>query len=285
MRERLLVLLVGVVTCLGLIGAAQAQAKRDIIPIAGDLYRFQNNFHFSVFLVTDDGILVTDPIDEEAATWLKAELASRHPGKPIKYLVYSHDHGDHVAGGQVFADTATVVSHVNAKEAIIGEKRPTAVPDVTFSDQMTIEMGGKQVNLLYLGPSHSNNLIVMHFPAERAVFAVDFVSVKRMPYKTLSDAYFPGLINALKALEGMDFDILVPGHGKVGTRADVAEHRQYVEDLYAAVRAGARAGKSLDDMKAEIALDKYSHFNQFEDWRPLNIEGVFNNVSLHRRGN
>lgn len=279
------VLLTGLLLALGTVGAQAAEAKRAITNIAGDLYRFQNNFHFSVFLVTDEGIVVTDPINADAATWLKGELASRFPGKPIKYLVYSHDHRDHIAGGEVFADTAIVVAHENAKEVIIGEKRPTAVPDLTFRDRMTLELGGKQINLVYLGPSHSNNLIMMHFPEERAVFAVDFVTVNRLPYRTLSDAYFPDWIGALKALEAMDFDILVPGHGVVGARADVVPHREYLEDLYRQVLAAAREGKSVDEMKSDITLSRYSGFGQYEAWRPLNIEGMYRNISLHRRGN
>jgi len=121
---------------------AQADAKRSITKIAGDLYRFQNNFHYSVFLVTSDGIIVTDPINTDAARWLKAELAKRF-NKPIRYMIYSHDHVDHIAGGEVFADTAVVVAHENAKADIIAEQRPTAVPGITFSDQMTIELGGQ----------------------------------------------------------------------------------------------------------------------------------------------
>jgi glyoxylase-like metal-dependent hydrolase (beta-lactamase superfamily II) len=112
---------------------AQQAPTRAITKIAGDLYRFQNNFHYSVFLVTPDGIIVTDPIDKDAATWLKAELQKRF-AKPIKYLIYSHDHRDHIAGGEIFADEAIVVAHANARAAIIGEQRPTAVPEVTLPD-------------------------------------------------------------------------------------------------------------------------------------------------------
>ena len=83
---------------------------------------------------------------------------------------------------------AIVIAHENAKRTIIGEQRPTAVPDITFSDKMTIELGGKTVELIYPGRSHSDNLIVMRFPKERAVFTVDFVSVKRLPYQDLADA-------------------------------------------------------------------------------------------------
>ncbi|MEE9595225.1 MAG: MBL fold metallo-hydrolase, partial [Acidiferrobacterales bacterium] len=132
------------------ISLAQADAKRSITKIAGDLYRFQNNFHYSVFLVTSEGIIVTDPINVDAARWLKAELVKRF-NKPIRYMIYSHDHVDHIAGGEVFAGTAIVVAHENAKADIIAEQRPTAVPDITFSDQMTIELGGKRVDLSYVG--------------------------------------------------------------------------------------------------------------------------------------
>lgn len=264
--------------------ASQQDAKRAITNIRGDLYRFQNNFHYSVFLVTPKGIIVTDPIDAAAAQWLKAELGKRFK-QPIKYLIYSHDHRDHSAGGEVFADTAVVVAHDNAKATIIGEKRPTAVPDITFSDRMTIELGGKVVELIYVGKSHSDNLIAMHFPAERAVYTVDFISVKRLPYMNLSDSYFPDWIDAIKVIEAMDFDILVPGHGPLGTKADATDHRAYMEDLYAAVLAQARAGKTLDEMKRNIKLEKYNDWGHYDEWLALNIEGVYQRVSLQRRGN
>ncbi|MDH3594630.1 MAG: MBL fold metallo-hydrolase [Rhodospirillales bacterium] len=264
--------------------SAQQESKRAITKIAGDLYRFQNNFHFSVFLVTDDGVIATDPINAEAAAWLKAEIATRF-GQEVEYLIYSHDHVDHIAGGEVFADTAVVVAHDNAKAAILGEKRPTAVPEVTFSDSLTIALGGKTVELSYLGRSHSDNMIVLRFPAERALFAVDFISVKRLPYKTLSDAYFPDWIAAIRQVEAMDFDILVPGHGPLGVKADAAEHRAYLEALHGAVLAAARAGRSLEQMQAEITLEAYADWGQYEAWRPLNIEGMHRQITLHRRGN
>lgn len=264
--------------------AAQDPPKRALEQVSGDLYRFQNNFHYSAVLVTPEGVIATDPINAEAAEWLKGELASRF-GKEVKYLVYSHDHADHSSGGEVFADTAIVVAHENAKATILGEKRPTAVPDLTFSEEMTIELGGKVVELSYLGRSHSDNLIVMNFPEERALFTVDFISVKRLPYRDLSDAYFPDWIEAVKQVEAMDFDILMPGHGPLGNKEDAADHRRYLEALYGAVLAAARAGQDLEQMKASITLDKYQGWGQYEAWLPLNIEGMYKQVSLHRRGN
>ncbi|MGQ0674866.1 MAG: MBL fold metallo-hydrolase, partial [Rhodospirillales bacterium] len=168
--------------------AQAAPAVREIVKIAGEVYRFRNNNHYSVFAVTPQGIIATDPIDAAAAEWLKGEFKSRF-NQAAKYLIYSHDHRDHIAGGQVFADTATVVAHERAKDVIVGEKRPTAVPQVTFSDNMTIELGGTVVELSFVGKNHSDNSLVMRFPRERIVFAVDFIPVNSLPFRDLPDAY------------------------------------------------------------------------------------------------
>lgn len=288
-RTRWLVVSPVVLSMVALLGVALAQQpqqppQRSITKIAGDLYRFQNNFHYAVFLVTPAGVIVTDPIDAEAAGWLKAEIAKQF-NKPIKYLIYSHDHRDHIAGGEVFADTAVVVAHENAKVDIVEEKRPTAVPQLTFSDRMTLELGGKVVELSYVGRNHSDNSIVMRFPAERVLFAVDFIPVKAVAFRDLPDSYIPDWIESLKRVEAMDFDVLAPGHGPLGSKDDVRAFRGYMEDLYAAVVAASRAGKSVEDMKQSIRLDKYKDWARYEEFLPLNIEGMYNFVRLQRRGN
>ncbi len=272
---------------IGGVAVAQAQnaPKREIVQISGDLYRFQNNFHYSVFLVTPEGVIATDPINADAARWLKSEIASRF-GQQIRYLVYSHDHADHSSGGEVFAaDGAIVIAHEKAKRTILGEKRPTAVPHVTFKRRMTLELGGKTVELRYLGKNHSDNMIVMEFPEERTLFAVDFIPVKAVGFKDFPDAYLPEWIRSLARVERMDFDILAPGHGPLGTKADVTAFREYMTDLTDQVLAQARLGKSLEETKAAVDLSKYSGWGQFEAWSPLNIDGVYQRVQLNRRGN
>ena len=253
---------------------AQDEPQRSVTHITGDLYRFQNQFHFSVFLVTKDGIIATDPINADAARWLKQVLATRFPGKPVRYLIYSHSHDDHVSGGEVFADTATVVAHEDARARIVAEKVPTAVPHITYTDRMTIRAGGKTVELYHFGPSHTNNLTIMRFPEESTVFVVDIVAPRRLPYQYLTDSDIDGWIDTLRAIEALDFDILAPGHSTIGSKLDIVEQRAYLELLRARVQAAIKAGTPLPEIKRTVTMDEFSDWGAYNDWREMNIEGM-----------
>ena len=262
-----------------------AAPVREITKIKDEVYRFRNNNHYSVFAVTSAGIIATDPINAPAATWLKEEMKKRWPDKPIKFVVYSHDHSDHISGGEVWIDTATIVAHENAKEAIIGEKRPTPPPQVTFSEKATIELGGTVAELNWVGRNHSNNSVVLRFPKEKVIFAVDFIPVKAVSFRDFPDSYLDEWIDSLRKVEAMEFEILAPGHGRLGTKADVTNFRLYLEDLRAQVLAAARAGKSLEDTKKSVDLSKYKDWGGYEQMHQLNIEGVYRLVQGTRRPN
>jgi len=96
---------------------AQQPPPRGIVNITGQLYRAQNNNHYTVFLVTPDGIIMSDPINREFARWLKGEFATRFK-VPVRYVLYTHHDWDHASGGVVFADTAEFVGHRNMLAAL-----------------------------------------------------------------------------------------------------------------------------------------------------------------------
>lgn len=262
----------------------KSQPRRSISKIAGEVYQFKNNFHNSVFMVTPNGIILVDPINADAAGWLKAELRRRF-NRSVKYVIYSHDHADHISGGEIFADTAVFVSHVGAKRDIIDERRPTPVPDITFTDSLTLSLGGKAVELTFVGRNHSDNSIVMNFPAERVLHAVDFIPVKSIAFRDLPDTYLDDWMGSLKAVEAMDFDILSPGHGKLGAKSDVRAFRGYMEKLRAEVTRVARAGMSADDAVAKIRMDEYKTWGGYNRHIEANVRAMYNLVQLTRRGN
>ena len=93
------------VLVLGGIAAAQQQPARSIVNITGQLYRAQNDNHYTVFLVTSEGVIMSDPINRDFSRWLKNEIATRFK-VPVRYVLYTHRDWDHASGGVVFADTA-----------------------------------------------------------------------------------------------------------------------------------------------------------------------------------
>lgn len=262
----------------------------DLQQIAEDTYAFNNSGYVSLFIVTDDGVIATDPGSQsgpERAEAYKAAIASV-TDQPVRYLVYSHHHADHAIGGDVFADTATFISHRNAFHQLVnlGDGR-TPLPQITFTDVLSIELGGKSVELIYTGRNHSDSSIVLLYPAERLLFAVDFIPVDALPYQTLPDAYPEEWVESLRWIEeNLDFDTLIPGHPPLpGTKADVGEMRQYLENLMTAVQSARDAGHAdnspemVDAVRAELESG-YGTWAMFEEWLPLNIEGMINAWSM-----
>ena len=133
MRSTFILTLCAVVALAGT-AAAQQAPTRAIVNVTGQLYRAQNNNHYTVFLVTPDGIIMSDPIDRAFARWLKGELATRFK-VPVRFVLYTHRDWDHASGGVVFADTAEFVGHRNMLAALAAPAgRPPLAPDAVKMD-------------------------------------------------------------------------------------------------------------------------------------------------------
>jgi glyoxylase-like metal-dependent hydrolase (beta-lactamase superfamily II) len=256
--------------------------ERELQHIGGDLYRFQNLPHYSMVLVTSDGVILSDPINTEAATWLKRELASRF-GMSVRYVLYSHHHFDHASGGDVFAETATFVGHENMVanlDKMKNDKRYTEVrpPDVTFSDRTTVYLGGKTVELIHAVPSHSDDSVIMIFSNERVAHGVDWINIKRLP---LSRHAMPitDWIKTINQLETLDFDVFAPGHGVVGSKDDVRDYHMYLNTLLSEVSKGIAAGDSVEKIQEWLTLDEYSDWAYFSEWREENILRAYEHLS------
>lgn len=248
--------------------AAAQDATREITNIKGDVWRFQNNFHYSVILVTEEGVVVTDPIDAEAAEWLEAEIESRF-GKPITHLVYSHSHGDHASGGAVFADTATVIAEANAPDEIDG-----VAPDVRISKPTSLEVSNKKLELVPLGPGHGEDMLAIVIRPENVAFVVDVVSPGRLPYRDFPGADIDGLLNQIEAVQALDFEIMAPGHSRLGDKSDADEALAYLEWLRDAVKEELQAGKSVDEVVAGLDTSQWADMMAYDQWRDLNIQGM-----------
>ncbi len=263
--------------------AQQSPPDDEIIKLAEDVYLFRHHFHQSIFITTPKGVIVTDPISSDAAIWLKAKIKTL-TDQPVRYVIYSHHHDDHITGGSVFADQACFVSQAAAREKILQAADPnTPVPDLTFTDRMSIDLGGKHVELIYTGKNHSDNSLVVLLPQNKLLFAVDFIPVETVAYRTMQSDYPDDWIESLKQVEQLDFETLVPGHGKIGKKEHVRQFRGYLEDLRAAVEEQVRKGATVEEAKKAVRLPKYEQWQRYADWFPENVEGMYRYLSQQRK--
>ena len=265
MKRRIMFLLV---LCMAFSLVQAQEAKRSITRVAGDVYRFQNNFHVNVFVITGEGVVVTDPIDADAVLWLAAEIASI-TSEPLTHLVYSHSHGDHASGGLAYDEISTVIVHANAPEEIDGIE-----PTLRFSEAMQFTRGNKTFELTYLGPGHGEDLIAMVIRPENVGFIVDAVSSKRLFYRDFPNANIDDWINQVRKVQSLEFDILVGGHGPVGVKSDVDDALAYLQEMRAAVLKGLKDGKSVDELSESIKMEKYQDWASYDSWLKLNIQGM-----------
>ncbi len=253
----------------GAVPVAQAQeVTREITRVTDDVYRFQNRFHVSIFVVTGAGVVVTDPINEAAARWLRAEIG-KTTNQPITHLIYSHSHGDHASGGTEFGEVPNVVAHRNAPEDI-----DLVEPTIRFSDSMSFSVGDKTFELTYLGPGHGTDLIATVVRPDDVAFVVDAVSAKRLFYRDFPGANVDHWIDQVRRVYALDFDIFVGGHGPVGVKADVANAITYLEELRAEVSRGIESGQSVDQLKRSVTMERYRNWAAYDIWRELNVEGM-----------
>ncbi len=248
--------------------------------ITDSVYIFRFGGHQSVFVVTPDGVIATDPIGylrPQAVTTYIAEIR-KITSAPIKYVVYSHHHYDHIAGGRPFKDLgATFIAHRNAKTRLEALKYPDAViPDVTVDDRHAIELGGVRVELHYVGRNHSDNSLVMLIPKDKILFTVDFIPIETVQFRDLPDGYLPEWFDSLDRVLAMDWDRMIPGHpyagGRLGTKDDVRNLKQYMTDLSDVVKQAANQGKCFDAAIKEIKLPKYEKWGSYDQFLPGNIE-------------
>jgi glyoxylase-like metal-dependent hydrolase (beta-lactamase superfamily II) len=248
--------------------------------ITDSVYIFRYGGHQAMFVVTPDGVIATDPISylrPQAATTYIDEIR-KVTQAPIRYVVYSHHHYDHISGGKPFKDAgATFIAHKNAKARLEQLKESSVViPDETVDDMRVLELGGTRLELHYVGRNHSDNSLVMLLPREKILFTVDFIPIDTVQFRDMPDGYLPDWFDSLDRVLALDWERMIPGHpyagGRLGTKDDVRNLKQYMTDLSDAVKQAAGQGKCFDTAMKEVRLPKYEKWGNYEQFLPGNIQ-------------
>ena len=242
---------------------AQAQSidlfTKDTTELAPGVYTFGAFSARSLFVVTDDGVITTDPVSTKNAADMRAAIAEV-TDQPVKYVIYSHQHWDHVLGGQIFKNEgATFISHDKCIPHFLRHPNDELVmPDKTVASDSEITLGGKTLKLMYFGPNHGDCMLVMQVEGTDVLYINDLVTPYSVGLGFMPD-YDPGeWVRTLNELEAMDtWNTFTGGHGvPEAPKAAMNQRRRYMEALMQAVLDGIADGKRLEGLYDTIELPK-----------------------------
>jgi cyclase len=234
--------------------------------VAGNVYVLYGSGGNIGVTVGDDGGAIIDDQFAPLSEKIHAALAKLSP-KPVKFLINTHWHFDHVGGNALFSDTATILAHENVRKRMIAganfngmEIKPApanALPIVTFHDGLSLWWNGEEIRAIHPGPGHTDGDTVVWFVKSNVVHFGDDFFTTGFPFVDLaSGGSVTGLIASLDVIIGMvPADAkAIPGHGDATDMAGLRKYRSALEEMVGIVRKGLAAGKSVEQLQKDHAL-------------------------------
>ncbi|GAB4042297.1 MAG: MBL fold metallo-hydrolase [Rubrivivax sp.] len=292
-------------------GALAAEAMPPPVQVAPGVWLVQgesalgsaanrNFISIAAFVVTQDRVVVIDALGSPAlADELLAHIRRITP-LPVKHVIVTHYHADHVYGLQALrAAGAEVIAHERADEYLqsdtaalrlkasreelfpwIDEQTRLVPPDRRLRGPVTLELGGTRFEISHAGPAHTPEDIVVWLPERRVLLVGDLVFRGRIPFVGLADS--GGWVQALDRLLAYDAQVIVPGHGNVSTsaRADLQLTRDYLQHLRVSM---GRAAQEMEPFEEAYARTDWSRFEQLPLFRAANRINAYNTYLLMER--
>ena len=223
----------------------------------------------------DGNVLIDDqyaPMSEPIAAAVRAVDPD-----PIRFVINTHWHGDHTGGNEHFGRGGTViVAHDNVRrrmsmeQVVRGEAVPAspagALPVVTFSDDVSFHLNGDHIRVHHVPPAHTDGDSIVHWTRANVLHMGDLYFRGMLPFIDLdSGGSVDGVIAAVE--QGLaianDETVIVPGHGPLARKADLAAYRDMLRDMRARVAAAIQSGQTLDQVKALRLADAHGRDSDF----------------------
>lgn len=223
--------------------------------------------------VGDDGVFVID--DQFAPLTEKIVVAIQSINdQPIKYVANTHHHGDHTGGNENLSKLgATIIAHDNVRKRLEGEPKD-ALPVITYNDRMSVYINGEQVLIFHLNNAHTNGDSMLYFTNSNVLHTGDIYFNGMYPYIDLnSGGSVNGYIKAIKQVLIVidDYTKIIPGHGVLSNKKEYQDFLKMLEELKVIVEAEIKAGKTEDEVAANIELTK-TYDDQGYSWSFINSE-------------
>ena len=249
--------------------------------VKGDLYMLAGEGGNVAAYLTSEGVVLVDDMYDRNAADILAQV-KQLTDRPLKYVFNTHQHDDHAGGNAKLLPVAEIISHKNARANLVAKKQPffeetpgtpIGLARITFSDEASVFVGGKEVRTYYFGRGHTNGDAIVHFPELGVIHTGDlFLSTRAAGRGAPAPAadrpvsvpiyvdYSQGgsfleWTRTLDRVLALDFDTIIPGHGPVAARADLVKFRADLETMKNRVAGLVRQGKTRDEMVKTMEAD------------------------------
>lgn len=252
-----------------------SKVEMKVQKVAGTVYMLEGSGGNIGASVGDDGIVIVD--DEFLPLADKIEAALKGiTDKPVKVVLNTHWHGDHTGGNPHFGEKAPIVAQENVRKRLItggkgrfGETKPadkSALPIITFEDQVSVHLNGEDIRAIHFPHGHTDGDSVIFFTQSNVVhMGDDFFNGGMFPFIDIdSGGSVQGMIAGDEKVlaEVPDNVKIIPGHGPLATKDDLRKFIAVLKETSAAVEAGIKKGKTLDQLKQEKVLAKWDSWGQ-----------------------
>lgn len=231
---------------------------------------------------TQEGVVLIDTGQSPADSRTALNIVKKITPQPVRYIIHTEPHGDHTVGDFVFSPPATVIAAKGAGESIRQNNPPAdptyhkVFPHIEYENKMTLNVGERKFELFYLKNVHSEADTGIWLPQERVLFAAASVGVKRYP-NIRASVTIPDILAAIKTMRALNPQVVIPGHGEPGTTKIFDDMEHYYVLLLERVGKMAEAGKTLEQIKAELRMPEYDDWVGKERF-PTNVEAAWRAV-------
>ncbi|MEP7075070.1 MAG: MBL fold metallo-hydrolase [Acidobacteriota bacterium] len=268
MKSFILVILLCLPTVLFAQSDKQSEISVRITKAAGNVYFLDCEGGFGggnvAASIGDDGILIVDDMYAAMGPKLLAALKTISD-KPVRMVLNTHFHGDHIQGNKNFQKTSVIVAHENVRKRLLAantDAKPTLdmLPTVTYSDRVTVNFNGEEVQMAHFANGHTDGDSVIYFTKSKVLHLGDMFFFEMFPavYTEGGGNIRQLVVNLDKVIADFPADAkVVPGHGNLATMQDVKNYVAMLKDTIGIVDAAMKQGKTLEQATAEKVLAKY----------------------------
>jgi glyoxylase-like metal-dependent hydrolase (beta-lactamase superfamily II) len=260
---------------------------RQLIP---GYYVFSSTSFNSGVIATSEGVVVLDALSSEAIARQEREAIASVIKQPVRFLVSSTFHNNYTWGNVAYQDVIKV-GHENYRADLLAqmqrdraspENQKARLPQVTYRDRLTIHLGGKEIQILYLGRGHTRGDSIILVPQDRIAYVSELFFSDQFLY--INDGYGLSWLKTLDAIQALPADILVPGHGAIPedpkeTRQGLHRFRQILVDLRDAVQKEVSRGATEDQAAAAIKLPQYEKMQGYTSQREVAVRRMFKEMT------